>query len=336
MKKIFLLAAIIYSSLHAQNSLINSYNPAVNNGENIWIEADILYWKPREKALVATNEKSDVFTTDNFTLAPVVHPHFDWSLGYRVDAGYLFSSNNWDVETSWTHFSTTACQHKSTHCSSFCGMFPIWAHCDVICGDYVFESKLKWKLTLNMLDLQFGRYLKWRRLEMKPFFGLRSAWVKQHGNVNYQGGIFLIGIINPGTSLYGTDHIKLKNNYWGLGPRVGIAPRLIVGKGFSLNGLAAISGLYGRFQTKQKETYLASTRFCDDDHFNRFRWIADFAAGGQWKYLFSDERYGITLKADWEYHIFSRQFELKDEFDLVPDNRDLKVQGVTFGARFDF
>ncbi len=342
MKKIFTVCAIILSSsLFAEHSrsLINSYNPAVKEGINVWIDVDILYWKPWERALVATNKESDIFTTDDFTEAPVVHPHFEWSLGYRLNSGYLFSSYLWDVEASWTHFTSHVSQHRSAKSSAFLGMFPIWSLADdVIAGDYVFESNLRWKFCINILDLQFGRYwnaLSW--LDLKPFFGLRSAWIKQNGKVFYEGGMFLIGILEPGISLNGTDHIKMKNNYWGMGPYVGIAPRIILGKGFSLIADAAIAGLYGFFRVKQKEIYLDTTRFSEHQHLDRFRWIGDLAAGVEWKRLFHHERYGLTFKTEWEYHIFFHQFELKtDDFDLVPGNRDLSVQGVTFSARFDF
>jgi hypothetical protein len=176
-----------------------------------------------------------------------------------------------------------------------------------------------------------------KRLELNPFLGVRSAWINQHGHVAYEGGMFLIGILLPGISLNGTDLIKMKNNYWGLGPRLGIAPRLIIGKGFSLNGEAAVSGLYGFFKILQKETYLDVTRFSHYEHLNRFRWIGDFSAGIQWKTLLGCERYALTFKADWETHIFWHQFELKkDEFGLVPKDRNLSLQGVTFSARFDF
>jgi hypothetical protein len=341
MGKIFLIFCVLNGILFAADSpdLRNSYNPPVKDGADVWVSVDLLYWKPWERALVATNKKSDVFITDDFTKAPVIHPHFKWDLGYRVSSGYLFSSNLWDVEASWTHFTSRVSQHRSSDGSAFIGMFPIWSLSDdVIAGDYVFGSDLKWKFSINMLDLQFGRYLKLlRRLELKPFFGLRSAWIKQNGDVAYQGGIFLIGILHPGISLNGTDFIEMKNNYWGMGPRVGLAPRVIIGKGFSLNADVALSGLYGFFRIKQKETYLDVTRFSNHGHRDRFCWIGDLAAGIEWKKLFHDERYALTFKADWEYHIFFHQFELKrDDFGLVPSNRDLSVQGVTFSGRFDF
>lgn len=340
MKKLLPLL-IASSSLFSEEapSLRNSYHPAVKGGANVWIEADVLYWKPWERVLVATNKKSDVFTTDNFTKNSAIHPNFDWSLGYRVSGGHNFASNLWDVVGSWTHFSSHVSQHRSTHDSAFLGMFPIWSLSeDVIPGDYVFESDLKWKLSISLLDLQFGRdlqVLKW--LDLEPFFGLRSAWIRQSGIVLYEGGMFLIGILEPGISLNGTDQIKMRNNYWGMGPRTGIAPRIILGKGFSLEGNAAFSGLYGVFNVRQKETYLDTTRFYRHKHLNRFRWICDFSAGVQWKVPSHHQRYALTLKTDWEYHIFFDQFELKrDRFGLVSKNRDLYTQGVTFSGRFDF
>ena len=341
MRRLCLVSIAAAGALYADDpcSLRNSYRPAVEEGADVWIDVSVLYWKPKEQALVATNKKSDVFTTDDFTQAPVVHPHFEWDLGYRISGGYLFCSTVWDVEGSWTRYTSDVSQRRSSDGSAFIGMFPIWSLGeDVIPGDYVFESDLKWKFSVNMLDLQFGRYLDtfWR-LELKPFAGLRSAWIRQNGDAIYEGGMFLIGILQPGTSLNGTDFIKMENNYWGLGPRIGIDPRLILGKGFSINADAAISGLYGFFKVHQKETYLETVRFSRNEHVNRLRWIGDLAAGLQWKTLFDCDRYALTLRADWEYHIFFHQFELKtDAFDLVPDNRNLSTQGVTFSGRFDF
>ncbi len=335
------LMAICSSLLFANDScsLINSYNPAVKDGANVWINMSLLYWKPWERALVATNKKSNVFITEDFTLTPVIHPNFEWDLGFRLSSGYLFDNNHWDVEVSWEHFTSRVSDRHSTNGNPFQGMFPIWSLTDdVISGDYVFTSDLKWKFSINVLDLQFGRYFNtFTWLDLKPYVGLRSAWVRQHGDIDYKGGIFLIGILGPGTSLNGTDHVKMRNNYWGIGPRIGIDPRIILGKGFSLNAKAAISGLYGFFKVKQTETYLATTRFSKHQHLNRFRAIADFAAGAAWKKLFQNERYGLTLSADWEYQLFLRQFEFKkDKFGLVPGNRNLSVQGVTFSARCDF
>jgi Legionella pneumophila major outer membrane protein precursor len=146
MKNIFLISIAMTGALFATEppSLTHSYNPTVRGGANVWIGVDFLYWKPWERALVLTNKQSDVFVTDDFTEAPVIHPNFKWDPGYRVSTGYLFSSNLWDVGGSWTHYTSRISQHLSTHGSPLDGMFPIWSLSnDVIAGDYVFESDLR-------------------------------------------------------------------------------------------------------------------------------------------------------------------------------------------------
>ncbi|HSX14003.1 MAG TPA: Lpg1974 family pore-forming outer membrane protein [Chlamydiales bacterium] len=309
--------------------------PFLLSAENAWIEVSALYWKPWEKALVATNKASDIFTTDDFTENPVIHPDFEWSWGYRLDGGYRFSCF-WDISASWTHYTSHVHQNRTVDQYAFLGMFPIWSLSDdIIAGDTIFQSHLQWKFLINLLDVQFDYTWPYRCLDITPYFGVRSAWIKQYGNVRYQGGIFLIGIIEPGISLEGSDDIQMKNNYWGLGPRIGLSPKWQLGRGFSLNGDAAISSLYGFFHVLQKETYLDATRFSNDKHIHRFCWISDFSAGLEWKTYFKCS--ALTLKADWEYHIFFHQFVLqRDRFHLIPEDKDLSTQGVTFSARLDF
>lgn len=312
--------------------------------DNISIHADLLYWKAWEKNLVLTNKKSPVFFTDNFAKAKVIHPSFDWNFGARVGLSTSIPCSCWDIHFDWTHYHTTISQHRLTNSNDLTnvnhqqGMFPIWALSDdIIAGDYVSQAHLNGKLTLNLLDLEFGQALTYCNcFEIRPFFGLRSAWVRQHASVNYQGGIFLLCIIRGGVSLNGNDHITLKNNFWGIGPRVGIQPKLYIGKGFSFYGNAAMAGLCGTFHVKQRETYLRDTRFSHHRNFVRFRWISDLAIGIAWDTVLCGE-YSLGFKLGWEYHVFFDQLELKrDNFHILSHNRNLDVQGLIFSTRFDY
>ncbi len=336
MKKIFFVLFFFTSSILATEM---SFHPAVTDGVNVWAGFDLLYWKSWEKALVATNRLSNVYTTDDFTQTSLVHPHSDWDLGYRLDCGYIFSKNHlWDIEGNFLHYASFASYHKASG-NSYEGMFPIWSlSSDVISGDYVFGTALNWKSTLNMADIQAGRCFSFfDRLYLKPFFGLRLLCLDQHGHVNYKGGMFLIGIVQPEVSINGTDYINMENNYWGMGPRVGMQGQLHIKKGVGLSGLAAIAFPYGSFYVKQKEVYLNTVRYFHQEHIDRFCWVADFSGGVYWKMPFLQDRCAFTIGADWEYHLFLHQFELKrDAFDLVPKNRNFSTKGVTFSVRFDF
>lgn len=305
---------------------------------------DLLYWKAKEKAFVLTNETSPVFFTDNFTEARVLHPNFDWNFGWRIGAGLFSPCNFWNATFDWTHYHTCIHQHRFTNSNDLTnvenqqGMFPIWAlSSDIIAGDYVSEANLHGKLSLDYLDLKFSQLALCKKcFEVHPYIGIRTAWIQQHANIRYIGGIFLTDIIAGGVSLNGVDRVHLKNDFWGIGPRLGFEPRFNIGNGFSLYGDAAISALCGCFTVRQKEVYLDLERFHHHKHPIRLKWAGDLAVGVSWNTLLC-QRYLLNFQLGWEYHIFFHQLELKgDEFHLVSHNRDLEVQGITFSSLLEF
>lgn len=340
--KIIRLLFVILTS--AQLAVSEDSCGCCTNG-NFWANIDLLYWQPWEKSLVLTNKKSPIFTTDDFTKKDVVHPDFNWDWGTRIGLGYSSPCYPCDLRLEWTYYHTTADQHRFTDSNDLTntfnqqGMFPIWALSDdIISGDYVAQACLNWKLTINMIDLDFSReYVFFDCLDLHPFVGLRSAWLRQHADIGYAGGIFLIGILGAGVSQEGTDLVHLKNDFWGLGPRIGIDPRYEIGCGFSLYGNAAISGLLGAYSIRECEVYLSNVRFSHHKHPVRFRWIGDLAIGLEWKTGLCCELYLLSFKVGYEYHIFWHQLELDgDDFDLVPHDRNLDVQGVTFSCGLEF
>lgn len=315
-----------------------------DNG-NFWADVDILYWQPWEKSMVLTNKESPVLFTDDFTKKSVIHPDFDWDFGTRIGLGYFSPCYPFDAALEWTYYHTCADQHRTTNSNDLTntlnqeGMFPIWALSDdIIAGDYVAQACLNWKLTINLIDLEFGcPYTFENCFELRPYVGLRSAWIRQHANIGYTGGIFQIGILSAGVPLEGTDGVHLKNDFWGLGPRLGVEPRYTLGCGFSLYGNAAVSGLLGVYSINQREVFLNSLRFSHHKHPVRFRWIGDLEAGIEWETPLCCEQYLLSFKLGYEYHIFYHQLDLEgDEFGLVPHDRNLDVQGVTFSCGFAF
>lgn len=313
--------------------------------ENAWITAELLYWKAYEKSFVLTNKTSPIFTTDDFTKTKVLHPNFDWDPGSRISLGFLSPDYCIDTSISWTHYHSSLNQKQLTDSNNLTnidnqlGMFPIWSLSDdIMAGDYVSDAFLKGKLSLDLFDVEVGRaFMCLEFLQIRPYVGLRGAWIRQKADVRYVGGIFLIGIIEGGIPQNGTDYIHLKNDFWGVGPRIGLSPVYCLGNGFSLYADAAISELFGTFDISQTETYLDSSRSSIHQHPTRFRCIGDLAAGIAWTTSLCQNAYSLSLKLGWEYHIFFNQLQLKqNQFHLVPSNRDLQVQGITIGANLEF
>lgn len=348
----FLISALLLCSVcfargtlrnttQAPCNILDSFYPKVKDGNRLWISADVLLWIPSEDSIVLTNRKTALFDVNDVTLQPTLDTKFNWDLGSRIGFGYLFGGpkENWDMALYWTFFPTSTTKKSSTHMDISKGMFPIWSLSnDIIPYDWVANAKMDWTLNLNLIDLDFGRSYSFRWFHIRPFTGLRSVWVDQDFNVKYGGGIFA-----NGPDLYalsneaGFDQIKMRNDYWGIGPLLGVRPEFDLGKGLRIYAGGICSYTLGLFNLNQQEVYLMKTRFERRTQPFAGRWIMDVTGGLSWATFLASHRYALTFNLGWEYHVFFNQFALKkDRFGLIPDNNDLTLMGGVFSVRFNF
>lgn len=321
-------------------NVLHAFYPPIKRETPLWLNADLLCFVPKEKSIVLTNKETNLFTTANVTLEPDVKPNFKWDVGFRLGFGYIFPCRTWDMAINWTHFNTRLQQCRSTNGDIGLGMFPIWSLADdIIPYDWVSIAKMHWKLNINLFDLDFGRAVAWKdQFFLRPIMGLRFAAVNQNLDVRYGGGIFANGLNLPELdSTFGYDSIDMTNNFWGIGPRLGIDAQLNVAKGFRLYATTCGTCDYGFFKVHQKETYLKSLRYKRNCSPHGFRWMIDATAGVLWKSFCAKNRYALSFALGWEYHIFFDQMKLKgDQFGLVSHNRNLSLNGLSISARFDF
>ncbi len=139
-----------------------------------------------------TNKETDLYTTADVTQEPMVNPNFQWDFGYRLGFGYIFNKRTWDVAVNWTLILMLLYQKRSNNGDLGFGMFPVWSLADdILPVDWVAKSKMDWKLHLNLLDIDFGRAFVLRKVFfLRPFAGLRLAWINQDVDITYKGGIF--------------------------------------------------------------------------------------------------------------------------------------------------
>ncbi len=320
-------------------TILDTYYPLLRCGLDLWIHADALFLRPSEDPIVLTNRKTNLFRVNNVSLEPALHTQFRWDFGSRIGFGHTFDDRLWDVVLDWTFYNSDTTKKSSTRGEISEGMFPIWSLSDdIIPYDWVAFAKMHWSLNLNLIDLEFGRAFHWGCFFLRPYAGLRTFWIDQDFNVFYGGGIFANGPdLYAMTNNAGYDSIHMENDYWGLGPRLGISPQLNLGKGFRLYGNAAGSFEGGYYHLVQNEVYLMHTRFNLRSHPVRFRWILDAEGGLLWETFIVKEQFALTFKLGWQYFIFFDQFALqKDQFGLVPEDNDLSLNGGAFSARFDF
>ncbi len=142
-----------------------------------------------------------------------------------------------------------------------------------------------WRLRLNLLDGELGReFFVSRHLTLRPFMGVRGAWIKQKLDANYEGTTSSYipyallysdttaaqggGLVlqQPTGSFCGTvcSGNTFNNDFEGVGPRFGFNSEWMIGGGVSLYADAAISLLWGKFNVKAE----SNLQLCGDGFLN--------------------------------------------------------------------
>ena len=309
-------------------NLANVYIPELKNAVNIWFDVGLLYFVPKIRSMDYTTGTSNILTTSNFTQNPLVYSDFQWQPGFQVGVGYVMPKTHWDVALKGYHYHSATNGRRNTEGNNLMGMFPIWSLSDhTLPGDYVTSAKIKGKLTFDRILLQGGYFFPvtdW--FVVRTAVGLENVFLKQGYHIEYAGGIYSSGI----------DYIHMDNNFWGIGPQVGVYPWLSFGEGFSLSGRAALSFLCGRFSVKQNETYLGNELYDSSSISVRGRFATDAEAGVQWKHLFFHDQFSFAVRLAYEYLVYFDQNQLEKDVYNKLHGGSIQIQGGILSVLFDF
>jgi Legionella pneumophila major outer membrane protein precursor len=206
-------------------------------------------------------------------------------------------------------------------------------------------AKAKWRLHFNTLDGEIGReFFLSKHLTMRPFFGIRGAWINQKLKTQYH---YDVTAVDPGFFGFTSSEIHrgevntcttFKNNFTGVGPRIGFNTLWMIGSGFGFYANAAISLLWGEFDVKANtnmafcaaldsvefpldldtgSTELSMTTVINDcarlkfkDEFHSTKAATDLALGIQWQGSFADDRVGLMIQIGYDNHIFFNQNQI--------------------------
>lgn len=334
------------------NGMINPpARPVVKDGSDIFITGEALYMKAQQNGL-GYAVKADGFGPANpidlHQDASMRTPDFEWDWGFRVGLGANLPHDGWDVYLNWTYFHNHVKHNTHVDENKGEGLFPSWRAPDQIVSApmtivtsvplFCNDVDSKWKLNYNIFDLEMGREFfvsKW--LTLRPFAGLRGAWVRDRFKVSYNGGD-LVPV--------GEDLVRLSNRFWAIGLRGGLNTQWGLGCGWSVYADAALSLLEGRYDIRQYEKVDNSSGPIPRAHiksdFNMTRAMMDLAVGLRYRTLFDNDYYGLTLQAGWEEHMFFgfNQYNRFPSFtnagDFVSNLGDLSLKGVSFQVKLDF
>ncbi|MBM3207061.1 MAG: hypothetical protein FJZ57_00415 [Chlamydiae bacterium] len=336
-----------------------SARPQVNDGFDVFLTGDWIIWETNTSGLgfVIVQESKEVpKITQRITNGSVKNPQFSYSSGFNIGLGVNLSHDGWDAIVDWTCFKdhasreitvqnqTTSKKEKVTLFTTFISPMNNGTTNDVLATANSAYSD--WNLHFNMLDLEMGREFyagKW--LKLRPFFGLRGGWIKQHYEVEYGKVHYLY---SEKETVFNTYEISNTNNFFGFGPRLGVNGSWGFGSGLSLYGNAGVALLYGFFHLNQQESAyndLIGNNPNQRHVYNSFRCAkaaTDLEVGLRWDYSFFNDAIHLSLHGGWQQQLFFSQNQMmrftngSELGQYVQNQGDIAFMGWALGGRVDF
>jgi hypothetical protein len=296
-------------------------------GENWFFNGEMLWWHADEGG---TDYAQNFQTFPGTAAENNVRNRrltFKWDFGFRAGIGTTFDHDKWDLFLNFTWFRANNSSASSLHGSEF--LTPL------ITQPPVFASQVKahWNLHFYVLDLTLGRHsFLSPQLALHPYAGIKNAWIPQH-------------IRSSSKLISNSERVRTKqrNEFWGIGPELGISGKWFLGSGFNLFALGGGSFLWGEFtirhHTRSEFSFALNQDLKLDTHL--VVPMAEFQLGIGYETNLYHGKYRLEVSTRYENQYWWSQNQLP-YFSSLPSGRfqryceDLSLQGITLDVRFDF
>lgn len=196
---------------------------------NFNLRGELLYWRSELCGLESAFGSTTISTTVNgaFITTTVnesdVEPDFRWNPGFRIGADLSF--NCLILEADWTHFNGGAKFNDSTQFG-------------------------RWKIDYDTIDLTLGRrFCAAPCFYFKPFIGVRALKINQ----SLQSHLETLFVSLIGNNIVTSD-LDDREEFWGIGPQIGIEANWYLGNNFSIYGSFAAIAYYGEVKGTNFDT----------------------------------------------------------------------------------
>ncbi len=357
MKKaiLFSLAVAIQTVVFADDTTNDSAPaPVKPNTQDVGfnISGSFIYWKNMEANLnyaivqYPPNNQGDVPDNDGNVLLGTIHTvDFNFDPGFKLEAGYKFGMNSWDLFAEYTYFKNNG---SSSVSRSPAGSVSPYNYIKGLFyepfASTIYNAKSNVSLTYNVIDLVLQRpFYTTETMFMKFFVGGRGSWITQDWNTIYN------------STLVATQYEKV-NSDWkfkGGGLRMGLNLDWDWGYGFGfhfLGSAAAILGhysyTYGINQSDTSDPFLSNENYPfanistgDQRIVPAYQILTGLSYRYEW-----DNNIGLSIFADWEINGWSDLHQAYsypgvgyDDAKVGSiDHESVVFQGLTLGARLDF
>lgn len=310
------------------------------------------------KSKVPTNQGTDTISLNE----KVSVPDFAWRPGFKLEAGYEFAFDHWDVDGRWTWYRGEA-THLKKHIDlqtnpEGMGVIPLWFYpfYTVLSPNEIryFEATASWRHYFDSIDLELGRFSSLSKKTNIHFFaGIKGAWMHQYYRVNYENGTSIEAIVPgvSGTTSYTllNSAISFDNKTWGGGPRVGLDSRWKLGFGTAVEINSSFSLLYSGIKTTRDQTDLnleetneqVSYHAKLNTNSHQLKPVFEAQLGADWKYdFYKTSQVGLAVLYEiqywWGQNNLRRGYSHVLPGGMFPSKGDLQMHGLTATASYRY
>jgi hypothetical protein len=333
---ILLLACLITGShlqsedtlkTHKEELITPSAGPHVENGADVFITANILYWKATQFGLeFAYSNPNNPHSTrgSNFI------PNFQFEPGFQVGFGLKFAHDNWDVYANYTWFHPQNQSQIFTNNQNGLDFFQTSQF------DQTYSSgKMDFLYKLDVIDFEIGRnFLISEYLALRPFVGLKAAWNREVSKQYFSNANHYL--------------IRINQKSFEIGSRLGLDSHFNINSNWSLYGNSAFSVLSSK--TKNHIHTIENQNLADEtllstvaDKQNYIQPVVELELGIQWDVWSESEEYHLGVDFGWEYQYWNNNLYSRvpiiGSSDITSTNLkggDLSIMGLNIKFRFDF
>ena len=315
------------------------------------LEFDFLYWRAENRGFTyAYDQKNPLYQVVgapfDYNIGSLMRVKSEFDPGFRIGGGWNTDFDRWDVFADWTWFRNHS---KSSHtlsditAPSSMGFYPLWPTHDN--GDFFSYQHVSatYHLWHNAIDLELGRaYYITKALSLRPHWGLRGGCLNQ----KFKSSFTLPLGAGDTTAQY---DFHGKNNFWGVGPRIGIHSSWhIANSSWSILGKASTALLYGPTKVRSLTESLTtgSTVFVTErdlkDHFSQLVPNLQIFLGLDWGSCLNCDKFYLGVNAGWEADIYWNQFDIPAALRVstapfpVANNHPVTMEGLTVNVHLDF
>ncbi len=287
---------------------------------------DLLIWDALEEGLEFAYQNRQTQSTQKLVS---FEPPSRFEPAFRLGAGGLFPFDRWGMEASYTFYSTN---RKSSGSWSFDpgaapgpGMISVWsapsAFANHAIGARFIHASNQWRLHASFVDLFLSRSCAISSFfSLKPFSGLRSAFLHQLYQADYSPG----NLAAPGVQIF-SSHVNMHCDSNNIGPLFGCEAlwRLGTRWSFFIDGSGALLASFFRSGRNETDQYSTGSLQTDVFSIEEKGWLSlpqgQLSLGFQFQetFVFGKRKGRCLISLAYEAELWWKQNRLLRYIDLL-------------------